>query len=286
MRFLDICAGIGGFSLGLEMAGMQCAGQVEIDDWCTRILEKHWPGIPRWRDVKTVDPSGLPAVELVCGGYPCQPFSHAGQRRGQEDDRHIWPYILPLVAARRPAWCLFENVAGHVTLGLDRVLSDLEGIGYASWPLVIPACAVDAPHRRDRVWILAHSESARVTGKGQPVADASGFGLHPQRPQWTELKRGTEAWSNGGHVPDPDGDRLPNRVRRHGGGEGTIIKGQGQSPSGYCDIRWPVEPGVGRVAHGVPRRVDRIRGLGNAVVPRLVYEIGRAIMSATQSEGN
>jgi len=164
MTFLDLCAGIGGFSLGLEWAGMICKGQVEIDEFCNRILAKHWPDVPRWGDIKTLDPACLPAVDLIAGGYPCQPFSYAGHRKGADDDRHLWPFIRKILAHLGPAWCLFENVVGHTTLGLDQVLSDLESEGYAAWPLVIPACAVDADHRRNRVWILAYLDGKRIQG--------------------------------------------------------------------------------------------------------------------------
>ena len=158
MTFLDLCAGIGGLTLGLTRAGMTCVGQVEIDDYCNKILRRHWPDVRRWRDITTLDPAELPRATLVAGGYPCQPFSVAGQRKGARDDRHLWPFVFRIVAYHRPAWCLFENVAGHVSLGLDAVCSDLEGIGYTCGPLVVPACAVDAPHRRDRVWILANTQ--------------------------------------------------------------------------------------------------------------------------------
>lgn len=157
MTFLDLCAGIGGFSLGLEWAGMTCKGQVEIDGYCNRILEKHWPDVPRWGDLKAIDPSCLPAVDLIAGGYPCQPFSLTGKRKGKGDDRHIWPFFKQIIATKRPTWCLFENVAGHVTMGLDDVLSDLDFLGYSAWPLLVPACAVNSKDRRGRVWILAHT---------------------------------------------------------------------------------------------------------------------------------
>jgi hypothetical protein len=93
---------------------MECKGQIEIDDYCTKNLEKHWPHVPKWRDIKTVDPAELPAADLICGGYPCQPFSQAGQRRGAEDGRHLWPFIVPIITKVKPAWCLFENIAGHM----------------------------------------------------------------------------------------------------------------------------------------------------------------------------
>ena len=157
MTFIDVCAGIGGISLGLERAGMTCIGQIEIDDYCTEILKKHWPIVPRWRDITTISTTSLPPSDVITGGYPCQPFSVAGKRKGAKDDRHLWPFVCGIVASVRPAWCLFENVAGHVSLGLDTVLSDLEAKGYAAGAFIIPACAVDAPHRRDRCVIVANT---------------------------------------------------------------------------------------------------------------------------------
>lgn len=171
LSFIDICACIGGFTLGLEAAGMICKGQIEIDEYRNKILSKHWPHVPKWRDVKTVDPASLPAVDLICGGYPCQPFSLTGKRAGKEDDRHLWPFIRTIIAHKQPSWCLFENVAGHVTMGLDEVLSDMETLGYATAPLIIPACAVDTVHRRDRVWILANSPGNQLQGRTVGAAE-------------------------------------------------------------------------------------------------------------------
>ena len=238
MTFIDLCAGIGGFSLGLEGAGMACKGQVEIDEYCNKVLQKHWPDVPRWGDIKTLDPQALPAVELVCGGYPCQPFSQTGHRQGESDPRHIWPYILPIIDHIRPTWCLFENVAGHVRLGLDNVCLDLEEAGYSVGPGIIPACTVGAWQRRDRVWILAHSNA-----KGDTV-------------------RGEWAFS-----------QVAKTLR---GG----IDNRGRTTE-FCGWQWwERQPGVARVVHGVSDRVDRNNALGNAVVPQIVYEIGRCIMAA------
>ena len=171
MTFLDLCAGIGGFTMGLEWAGMECKGQVEKDEFCTKVLEKNWPDVQRWRDVCecAASPDLLPTVDLIAGGYPCQPFSLTGKRKGKRDDRHLWPFIKQIIAAKRPTWCLFENVAGHVTMGLDDVLSDLEALGYSAWGMLIPACAVNSKDRRGRVWILAHTSSNELQG-GAPKA--------------------------------------------------------------------------------------------------------------------
>src|SRR3990167_9543374 len=199
MRVLDLFSGIGGFSLGLERAGMRTVAFCETDPYCRAVLAKHWPDVPVHGDIRTLDAAAVAAygartespnwngeqirqgtteinaercscnIDLICGGFPCQPFSHAGKRRGAADDRHLWPEMARVIAEVRPAWVLGENVAGLVRLGLDGVLSDLEDMGYAVWPVVIPACAVGAPHRRDRVWIVAHNESERCD-QGRPPA--------------------------------------------------------------------------------------------------------------------
>lgn len=283
MTFLDLCAGIGGLTLGLTRAGMTCVGQVEIDDYCNKILRRHWPDVRRWRDITTLDPAELPRATLVAGGYPCQPFSVAGQRKGARDDRHLWPFVFRIVAYHRPAWCLFENVAGHVSLGLDAVCSDLEGIGYTCGPLVVPACAVDAPHRRDRVWILANTQHTEW-GPSEPSGHVA---LRPDA-GWAQASgRPGASGAHGGAGPLADAHGLG----RLQGGTGTgskkfhaaaIPDEERQS----CRIfapewrTWPAEPGVGRVAHGVPGRVDRLKGLGNAVVPQLAEMIGLAIVAA------
>lgn len=337
MTFLDLCAGIGGLTLGLTRAGMTCVGQVEIDDYCNKILRRHWPDVRRWRDITTLDPAELPRATLVAGGYPCQPFSVAGQRKGAGDDRHLWPFVFRIVAHHRPAWCLFENVAGHVSLGLDAVCSDLEAIGYACGPLVVPACAVDAPHRRDRVWILANTQypnwgpsepsghvafrpdAGRPQASGGPgasgahggaglLADAHGLGRLQGRTGATGRQGPAISRRSGTSVANPESLSLRARFRaqeeagqrwgrsgdgrRSGGfpGDSADVFPERSTSAGVSEQQprsfapgwrtWPAEPGVGRVAHGVPGRVDRLKGLGNAVVPQLAEMFGLAIMAA------
>ena len=246
MNHVDLCSGIGGFALGFEWAGLSrpvlfC----DIEPWSRKVLRKHWPDVPIAEDVKELasDPDGLipdtdPRRTILTAGYPCQPFSLAGERRGTEDDRHIWPYIFSIVQARRPAFCVFENVYGHVTLGLDQVLSDLEGEGYATRPFIVPACATDAPHRRDRLWIIARN-----------VANSDSAGL-----------QGRE---NAGDTSQSRAQRDKQSARRS------------ERPDGQ---NWLPEPPVGRVADGIPRRVDRLRGLGNAIVPQIAQRIGETIL--------
>ena len=163
MSHIDLCAGIGGFSLGFSWSGLsEPVLFCEIDPWCRKVLAKHWPDVPIAEDVKELanDPARLvPDCDIVTAGYPCQPFSVAGKQRGTEDDRHLWPFISQIIAHKRPAFCVLENVYGHVALGLDEVLADLEAQDYATRAFIVPACAVNAPHRRDRLWIIAHTNS-------------------------------------------------------------------------------------------------------------------------------
>jgi DNA (cytosine-5)-methyltransferase 1 len=309
LAHVDLCSGIGGFALGFQWAGLSrpvlfC----DIEEWSRKVLAKHWPDVPISDDVKELasDPRRLvPDCDILTAGYPCQPFSQAGVRRGEEDDRHIWPEIFTIVQAKRPTWCVFENVSGHISLGLDQVLSDLESKGYAVQPFVVPACAVDAPHRRDRVWIVANSSCRRYgceekeictrrdtvvsgsaatanvadTGCQRQGAEVSGLGGQSINAsaagQRTETRDG---FADGRQVfPYADSERgcsgdakrqdasdvgQPSRCQRHDAGRVAA---------------WLPEPPVGRVANGIPKRVDRLKGLGNAIVPQIAMQIGLTI---------
>ena len=277
MAHVDLCSGIGGFALGFQWAGLSkpvlfC----DIEPWSRKVLHKHWPDVPIATDVKELasDPNGLiprtdPKRTILTAGYPCQPFSHAGKRLGHEDDRHIWPYLLQIVTQKRPAWCCFENVYGHVSMGLDQVLLDLETQGYCTRPFIVPACAVDAPHRRDRVWIIAHATDA-------------------------DRRRGEVREPSGNGEPTLHGEERDVANTDNKGLQGRLYWGkdtQRQSVNGYIRCGgaahrqpaqnwWLPEPSVGRVAHGIPKRVDRLRGLGNAIVPQIAQKIGEAIKAS------
>jgi DNA (cytosine-5)-methyltransferase 1 len=153
MRVLDLFSGIGGFSLGLERAGMTTVAFCEIDPYCRAVLKKHWPEVPCYEDVRTIPPIG--GIDVICGGFPCQPWSHAGKQLGTADDRHLWPAMLEVIKRERPTFVVGENVVGIIGLALDAILADLEAIGYACRTFDIPAGAVGAPHIRRRVWIVA-----------------------------------------------------------------------------------------------------------------------------------
>ena len=181
MRLLDLFSGIGGFSYAAEtlIGGYETVAFCEMDEFCQKVLKKHWPQVPIFDDVRTLDASRLGRIDIVTGGYPCQPFSQAGRRQGEQDERHLWPEMLRIIKSCQPRYVLAENVAGHVTMGLDQVLTDLEDQGYTTRPIIVPACAKNAPHRRDRVWIIGqyvgyteHNGSSATKIRGSDIEDA------------------------------------------------------------------------------------------------------------------
>ena len=181
LTHLSLFSGVGGLDLAAEMAGFTTVGQCEWADYPTKILEKHWPDVPRWRDIKEVtegsfyEKTGLRTVDIVSGGFPCQPFSQTGKRRGKEDDRYLWPEMLRVIREISPAWVVGENVPGIINLALDTVLSDLEAEDYSAQAFVVPACGVDAPHRRNRVAILAHAiDGGRAMRRHRELQNADG----------------------------------------------------------------------------------------------------------------
>jgi len=328
LTFGELFAGIGGFSLGLERAGMTCKWQVEIDPYATAVLKKQWPEVPKHEDVRTFPPQGEWGVDLICGGFPCQDISVAGKGAGLAGARSgLWYEYARIIGELRPRYVIVENVAALLARGMGTVLGDLSTLGYdAEWH-VIPASAVGAPHRRERVWIVAHAHGRQVhwlradagdggtipaegeqqvfrrSDGGENVADSIGLadamrgnsspcekGVAGRdcNAGGSQCNRGTRCAGQAGqsacdvaHANEPglEGRDRSSDVELHGG-PGQV------RPTGACRVQgwdgngwWSVEPDVGRVAHGVPARVDRLRCLGNAVVPQVVEVIGRAIIA-------
>jgi len=164
MKFLSLFAGIGGFDLGLERAGMECVGQVEIDEWRLSKLVKHWPNVPKWRDVYEFTGNEIGAIDLICAGYPCQGESGSGKRQGTNDDRWLWPETFRIVKAKWPSWFLGENVINHEGMGLSLVIADLESAGYSVRPFIIPSAACGLPTVERHIWIVAASDEIRLQG--------------------------------------------------------------------------------------------------------------------------
>jgi DNA-cytosine methyltransferase len=193
IKILDICSGIGGFSLGLEATGgFDTVAFCEFDDFCCKVLNKHWPNVPIYKDLKEIgnDPARIiQEFDLICGGIPCQPFSLAGKQKGKEDDRHLWPYMYAIVKSKKPTWVIVENVGGFVNVALDDVCLDLETQGYATQSFIIPACSVEAPHKRDRIWILGKYTSEFE----KPLVDTDSIRPHEHKTTEEESSgRGSE----------------------------------------------------------------------------------------------
>ena len=319
VNVLELFAGIGGISLGFDWSGVDVVGQVELDPFARRVLARHWPGVPRHDDVRTAldwwRSETRPVVDIVAGGYPCQPESTAGRRRGTEDARWLWPEFACIVDSLRPTYVLGENVVGHRTRGLRFVLADLAELGYAARAGIVSAAEVGAPHIRKRIFILAKRCDAL------PDADRGARRDEPGRDDAASWQGPAEPGHDGGPEPLAHTDRAAGGsqaghaifgARAGALGLGTAEPGRCGAPApdlpdadgarrdaGRRDRRddaapslkdehwadalgsswWATEPDLCRVAYGVPARVDRLRTLGNAVVPRVAYAMVQLMLS-------
>jgi DNA (cytosine-5)-methyltransferase 1 len=277
MNVLDLFSGIGGFSLGLERAGMKTVAFCEVDKKCQQVLKKHWPGVPIFDDVTTLKGADIEeTVDVICGGFPCQDISLAGKGAGLEGKRSgLWSEFKRLIEEIKPKYAIIENVSALRSRGLDQVLREISEIGYdAEWHC-ITASSVGAPHRRDRIWILAYPNSARRRESNQ------------------EMERGSSKQSDSSSVQSSQDVSNANVTRLERWLSDGIASSQGweESSDGCTTERsvrwrrgrngeWTSEPSVGRVVDGFPGRVDRLKQLGNAVVPQIPELIGRAICQA------
>ena len=306
----SLFSGIGGFDLGLERAGMKVIWQSEIDPFACKVLKKHWPDVPNLGDINKIDWTNIERPDVICGGYPCQPFSTAGKRGGATDPRHLWPAMFNAICNLRPRYALMENVRGHLSMGFGDVLGDLASIGFdAEWQ-VIPAAAVGAPHKRDRVFIVAYPNDAGVGTQRREVQREKSSGEQKREvvAQYVFSRRGAEmADTNGGRQQKCDAQIGVVSVVGEGSQrkfvantDGKFVEQYGSSSDvanksqRWHDQRerqttndfgqwWEVEPDVGRVANGVSDRVDRLRGLGNAIVPQVAELVGALVVEHSQN---
>jgi DNA (cytosine-5)-methyltransferase 1 len=374
LKHLDLFSGIGGFSLGLEATGgFETKAFCDIEKYPRQVLQKHWPHVKQYEDIKELNyerlkADGIDSIDIITGGYPCQPFSIAGRQKGEEDPRHLWPEYFRLVKELRPTWVIGENVSGHIKLGLDTVIEDLESEDYSVRPFSISASSIGANHQRERIWILAHSRRsqwprAELRGENENEtrkenanqfersSSTSEFNVANTQSQWSgEIKNidkekrnkggsETQSYSSGGNVANTKSERLqrgqwnnqgegrevlsserqdgneirsetgrPDRVstqenvsnpsssRRETGISEERYREEGNTEESNNDSdrrrgwqrenNWAVEPDVGRVAHGVPKRVDRLKSLGNSLVPQIPYYIGKTILEVMNGKTN
>lgn len=365
LTHLSLFSGIGGLDLAAEWAGIQTIGQCEWADYPTKVLEKHWPDVPRWKDIRTLtgesfyERTGRRTVDIISGGFPCQPFSVAGKQRGKEDDRYLWPEMVRVIKELRPTWVVGENVAGIVRMALPDILSELEACGYRTRTFLVPACAIGARHRRYRVAIVGYSEhnglsSAAVAGgvettggreqkRKKEASESSGTGEPKNRYDVANTESKFERRLSVGEEPEKPGlvsgcenvghtygaglqtertKQQPTRASRTGKNvqysdsagrkkqytaaqpNKTRLTGWRYSErknesrewatesimdrmaNGLPDWMdgdflinhyWDIEPDIPRISSGAEYRVDRLKCLGNAVVPQQFYPVFRAI---------
>ena len=300
----SLFSGIGGIDLGLERAGMNVIWQSEIDPFACKVLKKHWPEVPNYGDIKEIKWHEIERPDVICGGYPCQPFSTAGKRRGNQDPRHLWPWVRYAISQLRPRYAIMENVRGHLSMGGTDVLGDLASIGYDAEWRVVSAASVGANHRRDRIIIVAYPSrlgqplsserqqsivpqfaSDGNTGRISDVADTNDAGGRTSRSRvdgdWQTQKQEWDdkpfSWFSGHGAEMADTNR--------GRGKECVFNDECIHELAHhgwsIAANWETEPDVGRVANGISDRVDRLRGLGNAVVPQVAETIGRLVMEAS-----
>lgn len=243
LRMLSLFSGIGGIDLAAEWAGIKTVAFCEIEPFCQKVLRKHWPDVPIFDDIRkltkeVLDDAGITGIDIVGGGYPCQPYSTAGKRKGKNDDRALWPEMFRIISELRPTYVIGENVAGHITLGLDDTLDDLESIGYATQAFNIPACAIQAAFEGQRIFVVGAPDSSNDYQYNIPKL--------------------SEVWQK--NYPSKHG-----RINELGP-NGTVV-----GENAYA--------GLLRIYNGLPEGMDRLKSLGNAVVPQQIYPILAAIVA-------
>jgi len=353
VKHLDLFSGIGGFALGLQKVGFETVAFCDIEKYCQHLLKQKWNGIKIYSDVREITKEkfkadGIESPEIITGGFPCQPFSIAGSRKGTDDNRHLWPEMFRIIKEFKPRWIIGENVRGIVSIqdGLvfETVCIDLESEGYEVQTFNIPAVGVGAPHKRERIWIVANSRCSIRREQSSRNSESTGSGTFKETERSTDTSeitrpsertktmantntryseqsnqevqtRGNTVNSSSKDVANTNNngsrkekrnetiessykqkDRLSirdgndvantNSERQQEQCRPKSIQEEGNelecSSSQSGGNFWDIEPDVGRVVNGLPGRVHRLKGLGNAIVPQIAEEIGRAIMKAEQ----
>jgi len=272
MKLGSLFSGGGLGDFGFMSAGMEIAWQCEIDEYCQKILALRYPESKKYRDIKTLKGGDLEPIDILTGGFPCQPFSVAGKRKGKDDNRYLWPEMLRIIKECRPRWVVGENVVGITNLALDNICTDLEAEGYEVWPIIFPSHALGAWHKRDRIWIVCNSQHVRFAPE--------------------EITGGTTQGSNDSttRAEQTSEPSRPNRKQSLMANAGlfrqTKHEKQAMGIKQLCKTPWRnywfTEPAVGRVANGITDRVHRLKMLGNGQVPACTYVIGKMIMEIEQ----
>lgn len=301
MKHGSLFSGIGGFDLAAEWMGWENVFQVEWDKFCQKVLAKNFPNVKRYGDIKEFDGTEWKGrIDIISGGFPCQPFSQAGNRKGTKDDRYLWPEYLRVIREIKPSYVVGENVPGIIDMELDNIITDLENEGYTTEQFIIPACAVGAPHRRDRVWIIAYtfnntdrtqrgqiSETKNLQGinrealypglsgrTDKSIANTRLLGQALSEEQTTGNKQHDKKTLTNG-----DSEYSKEYIRRNK----LRQKGREVAPGRSLyeplwDRNWiEVASEVCRVDDGVPAKLDRIKSLGNAIVPQIAFQLFKAI---------
>ena len=276
--------GIGGFSLAARNQGIPTIWECEINEYCHKLSKKNFPEIKiRYRDIRSIidEKENIEKVSIISGGIPCQPFSFAGKQKGTEDDRYLWPETLAVIKKIWPDWLILENVPGIIGLALDNVLDDLEVAGYTQETFIIPALSVGANHRRDRVWVVAHSirkrPHAAITAprkskcSGRKPVTSHESKNNPNHDSINDDCSGLRGAKISQQQTPGIREDMADTTQKRSQGEG--VKESKKTSVTSRNDWWAIEPNVGRVVNGLPGRVDRLKGLGNAIVPQVAERL-------------
>jgi len=299
LTHIDLFSGIGGFTLAGEWAGFKTIAFCEKEEFCQKVLKKHWPEIPIIEEIRDFDGAKWRGATLLTGGFPCQPFSVAGQRRGKEDDRYLWPEMLKVIKEAKPHWIFAENVPGIFRMALDTVLADLEGEGYTAGTFIIPACGLNAPHKRNRVWIIANSIDDGMRRGSHGNSEGGKRTLQTERSNShapdSDRFNGNDAGFGSGKIPQQKKTEIQrsenlyiskgidsNPTKQFRGTKQRLRQSEGYASREAIRNAWQISwlevaACFCRVDDGISDRIHRLKALGNAIVPQIAYEILKKI---------